>query len=190
MFIAVRVVFIILSCICALLFIKEYKKSNWKKCVTYALILILSTICNLYPPEALLLNFSSADKAHNYVSHVDEYIVIEGKRSTLVVDTNATNFFKKTYKGYKPCYDFKVKIFTNFPMGCSDIVIYRFGNTQDYYIEIKDTAEQKDKISDNLGSTFYHIKQSDGKTYTYAHILDFDHNSYSINIDGSTYFNQ
>ncbi len=185
-----RIVFFIISVVCAVKAIFEFKKEkgNFKKFIIYILILIISTLCNLFPPENALFTFSSPDYVQSYMSTSKEYIVVQGAESALIADEYQSIFAKRAKNGWKMVDSSEITLIEGFPAGNFYINIYRFGETNDYYIEIKLPENKNYNITHNRNSEFSVIGNKDGDYFAFSYIHDFSYDNYSLNLDGKTWF--
>lgn len=159
-----------------------------------ALSLILITILSLIPFENLFITFDSPESAYDYYSIGESNVelVVEGDNCEFVVnrenDSNTYLIIPKSNNGWKIGTGLNTKRITQIISDGIVIYVYRYKDTNDYFVTILDTAGGEASISDEYGTKFLSspkVNNSLEKVFVtyYAHI-PYSELGYSITVNG------
>ena len=192
MYILFRVVITIFTCAISLLLFK--KALNLRNNIKIILIVALniSVLISLYflPFENLMIDFDTPQSAYSYMNGFNSNVVLEvdGKESVFVVE-NEEGIYKysiisKSENGYKLSTSVNTKKILQDKKNDLTISVYRYKNTDDYYVVIFNTGGSKINVFDNKGSIFVMLEETNkvlDQTFTtyYAYVQNFDQ-SYDV----------
>lgn len=189
----IRIVFVGFVFIAGLLIIRKSKAIQKKKIyyILAALTMVLYVVVYLFPFENAFVTFPSAESAYKYSNRGTIDLVVDGNESTLVVnqkdETSVYTILPKSDKGWKIGFGMNSKSRVQKVYGSVFIEIYRYKDSDDYYVKIFDTDGGETEIYDNHNSEFYHLEHMVlGESYYtyYACINGFD-DSYTITVNGT-----
>lgn len=153
------IIFVILFILCILLYRKKNCNINKDAIIVISIINItLCTILFLIPIENLFLKFESPEKVFNNGNLID---VIEGDKSGMILyykgNTYSFTIIPKVENNWKlgTIKDYKEIVNKNIDGGV--INIYKYNNSEDYYITIMFLIidkEDNNTIYDNINSNF------------------------------------
>ena len=156
--------------------------------------LILTTITALIPIENAFITFSSPQSAYYYNNTGNIKLIVNGTNTDLIVAAKGNTYFynivPKSNDGWKLGMGADTKRIVQTISDGISIYIYKYKNSNDYYITILNTKGGQLNISDNCASEFHSINQVNtalNKTlYTYyAYINKYD-DQYSLTINSET----
>ena len=157
-------------------------------------ILLISTLA-LFPIENLFVTFNSPESVFNYYHFGNEGVdlVVEGDNCDFVIgktdDSDTFLIIPKNDDGWKVGSGVDTrKAARKFSNGIS-ITVYKYKNTNDYFITVFDSNGGISSVSDKYNTEFYYLEKDNdslGKKYVtyYAHISDFGP-QYSISVNGN-----
>ena len=189
---AIRVILVFLAFV---LVLKKVELNKVKRTVLLVLTVLVCTISAFVPVENLFVDFSSPEAVYKYrnLQAPEELTVVYGEESAMVIaqkDQNSYNvrYTPKSEDGWKIGNALNVKsVYCESNDGFS-IDVKRYGKTTDYYIEVKSTGKQIEKITDSENSEFISLGKSENDTesefvFYYTAVQNFN-NQYWIDIDG------
>lgn len=165
-------------------------KKNLLYAVSFIVISVLVTLLYFVPVENLFMNFSSPEKAFNYISSCEIQHIVYGSETDLVIaGKGATDTYKilpKTDKGWKLSNGLETEKYALFHKGIS-IEVFRHKKTDDYYVRLFNIDGGEIEVSDSCGSDFSKtIKTADESSkqiYYYAFVNNFN-DEYTLNLNG------
>jgi hypothetical protein len=176
------------------------KKNNFKKktiVIVILFIIIINSVSYLVPIENLFYRFNSAEDVFRYKYTGTIIANIEGKNSDMIIyytnDTYSYEVLPKDEKGYKIGTTFSYKTVVNTNYDNKVISIYRYNDSNDYYIIIMEPIiERRNVIADiidnrNMEFKNYskNINNTSQKTIIYYTYIDNYNENYSIIINDS-----
>lgn len=193
-----RIIFaLLILTVAIILILKSAAKSKFKSIILSAIAAaIISTGLYFVPIENLFLTFSTPEEAFGYVCGGEVLLKVEGTTTDFVV-----SFDNGIYKNLiVPGSDGKWKLGFGIDMKkqviifCNKaaIVVYKYKNTNEYYIVISGTSDKQFVLNDNLDSDFYYygqaldIENSDTKWQICAAYIPGYNNQYVLNINDKT----
>lgn len=195
-FVIIRIIFWSIAFIISFLLIRKSRiihKRQWAT-VTLVVAVILTSISALIPIENALITFSSPESAYNYNNSGNVKLIVDGEKTDFVVgtkgDADVYLIIPKSNDGWKLGMGLDTKkVFQTISNGIT-IYVYKYKNTDDYYITVLDTNGGSTNITDNHNSKFKHLEKFNsilGKTfYTYyAYINNFD-DQYTLTVNGNS----
>lgn len=176
------------------------KKSHSKHKKLYLIInffvsVAISTILALIPIENSFMTFSSLESVYDYTHIENIELVVNGEQTDFVVSTlmrNEYNYsiFPKTDKGWKIGMASDIKSVSTSLYGGASINVYRYKNSNDYYVSVYNSDGGPLEITDDRGSVFqsteqtvYKLNQTYYIYYAYVNSLD---DQYELIINGNT----
>lgn len=195
LFIAVRLLF------SALLFLLG--KIIIKKCTMHIkhinLIMVISTallyvILLLIPVENLFVTFPSAEQSYKYNHTANVKIVVEGKTTDFVIGKNKNIYnpaiVPKSQAGWKIGMPLETKTVKNIFEEGYAIEVYRYSNTDEYYLSVFNAQGNKCEISDSISSKYYEIQDRDNlfqePLFHYYSYLENYSGQFSLFVNDST----
>lgn len=174
-------------------FIKNSKRlTPQSKIYIFLLICIICSVVSLVPFERPLIVFPTLEEAYSYLGQGEIVMVVPGRDVDLVL-VNETgkeylHMIPKADAGWTVAADGNVQFVR---MGLEENIsycIYRYRDTDDYFLSVLFTPGGTAEISDNCNSTFYPISQENAITdqpfYTYyASVYALDE-TYSLTVNG------
>ena len=162
---------------------KRINKRLWKALIVVAVI--LGFCQSVYPIENWFYSFPSPQAAYQYMYDGEKKIesVIEGKKSGFILDNKSGYaILPKTKKGWKCASGIFIRDIAWYPDGKISANLFRFANTDDYYIRIS-LIYYSDSIqlTDRDDSTFIRRKQiveDSIFSYYYAYVPNVDEDYY------------
>lgn len=189
---------IILGCLLFLVIFLFARKNGMIRRRTLCFIAVISVavtvLLGFLPFENAFITFDSAEKAYEYYipgkSNIE--IVIEGNESDLVIDyKNETETYlivPKTKEGWKIGIGSNIEDITRKISDNIIIHVFRYKNTDDYFVTIFDVNGNEINISDDCNTEFHPIKRNNKYTrksyvtyYAYIYGLDLE---YELNVNG------
>lgn len=191
-FVLIRIAIAVVLFVAAALIMKI--KFNQKDIKIYLVAFLGCTIigCALFfvPIEDSFLTFNNREEAVAYVTDNSVTHVLQGKVSDCVITKNSNNtsmlMLPKTQNGYKVALESYVVRAEQYADDDIYINVFRFKNSNDYYMVITDFNSGYGEISDSCNSTFEYEEITDEKLGTYCsyycYIDGFDKN-YSLTLN-------
>ena len=137
-----------------------FRNSKPKQITVYVVTFFIMLIAYLVPFENWFYTFPSVDKAYTYIANDTIQVIVEGESSAFVLASNERgktahiHVFSKDKDGWKLCNGFDVKqIKTSFINECS-LQVYRYKNSEDYYVIISDRYYKKLQLNDTYKTVF------------------------------------
>lgn len=155
------------------------------------------------PEELADVVFDSPEEALASVNSFGEvYQVLDGEESSLVIaenlrvpDSPTKLIAPKSGDGWKAATgaeSFPIMIFDVSKSGTSQVYVYRYRDTGDYYIRVININGALKSISDNRGSEFYIFEEQTSRApffepsvHYYTYVPDLDE-SYTLTVNGKT----
>ncbi len=197
-FFAMRIFFVTILFIILFLLIKRSKIVKKEIFNIFLIVLLTVTLFVSYlmtPIENLFLTFSSVEKAFTYVSTQstkDILCVVDGKETSLVVaandEENILKIFPLTENGWKLSAGLETALIMQQHYGNVSFHIYRYKESNDYYIQIFNVYGEAIELSDNQDSIFYSVERPNSSVrqpmhYYYTCVQNIK-DDYIIYIDG------
>ncbi|MFR0823387.1 MAG: hypothetical protein ACLU84_01070 [Clostridia bacterium] len=193
-----RMIFILILFILFIVLCKKRKKEFSKNIIIISIVFSAVVYIALYffPIENLFYTFSSVQEVFNYQFNGEILDTINGNNSTMVVYSTNNNTYSyavipKNNNGWKIGTSFSLKKILQENYGSKIITIYKYQNSDDYYVIIADPIVNKEDnfadIYDNQNSVFNHITNDLSNTNKksiiyYAYVNKLEKN-YLININ-------
>lgn len=171
----------IFACILIVKFTSANKR-RW--CILAMMVaLILGELSCLLPVENAFISFPTPGKAFNYYQNKKADIVVEGKNSAFVQSSSdgEIGIMPRSSDGWKIGTFCDIK---DFPVKVDDKVIvelFRYKNTDDYYIFVSNHMNKNYKIADNRNTQFKCFDKSPNEYFAYINKID---NQYRLIVDG------
>ena len=195
--------YIRLIIVIVLFFVEIYLQNKSKiiklgnKYIFWTLIINLVFLLALgfMPVEKLFLRFDSPNEAYEYTESADILLTVDGNESTLVIG-ESKNSINHLIVPKSENDSWKIGIITDIKRVQSNLYenasinIYRYNNSQDYYIELIALHEGDIDISDSLGTDFYQLERvvgvnSDTYIICYGYINSLP-DFYNVVMNGET----
>ena len=192
MFIFIRLIISIVFFLCSVAVIKRLKKANKRKLyiVLTAISIMLYILLSFFTFENLFLTFDSPESAYGYFipGKADIELVVEGKNCDLIVDYKGDSdtllILPKTEHGWKIGTGSDIITVTQKLSDGISVNVYKDKNSNDHFITVLDTNEEKSKISDSYNTEFHSIENLSKNHITYyAYLADFN-TEYYLEING------
>ncbi len=191
----IRLLFFGIAFLICFVIIKKSKTENARKYMTISFIcmMALCTASTFIPAENAFITFPSPGAAYIYSNPGSAKLIVEGENSDFVIgekdDTYINSIIPKTDDGWKIGTSNSQKIVLHTYVSGAVVYIYRYKNTDDYYITVMGGNPGTLQISDNQNSDFKCLEKSNKiimeTYYIYcAHIKDFD-SSYTLTVNGN-----
>jgi hypothetical protein len=190
---------LIIGCIflgCAIFALKRSKSTRKRGLYVVSIFssVLLITVLAFLPFENLFVTFDSPAAAYKYyiLGASDPELILEGDSCDFVVDredgVDSYLVIPKTEDGWKVGIGVNVKLIDDKFCDGISVSVYRYKNTEDYFITVCDVSGGESIISDGENSEFQMLKsyndplKKDFATY-FAHITSFS-SGYSITVNG------
>jgi len=159
--------------------------------ITVALIGLLAFL----PFENLFITFDSPEKSYEYynLGKSDVSLVVEGDNCDFVVEQDGGSksylIIPKTDEGWKLGIGINTKRIAQKIDNGVAVYVYRYKQTNDYFITVFDTNGGESTVKDNYNSEFLSLEKYDETvekkfvTY-YAHVSNPD-SQYSVTVNGN-----
>ena len=197
-FFAVRIFVVTIFFVILFLLIKRSKIVKKELCNIFLVVFLTVVLCISYlttPTENLFFTFPSVEKAFTYVSTQsvnDILCVVDGKETSLVVaandEENVLKIFPMTENGWKLNTGLETAIIMQQHYGNISFHIYRYKESNDYYIQIFNVYGDAIELSDNQDSIFYSVERPNSSVrqpmYYYYTCVQNIKDDYIIYIDG------
>lgn len=194
--------YIRLTVVIVLFFIEIYLQSKSKikkwgrKYIFWTMIfnLLFLLLLGFMPVEKLFLRFDSPNEAYEYTNSADILLTVDGNESTFVIgeSKDAINHLivpKSENDSWKIGIITDIKRVQSNLYENASINIYRYNNSQDYYIELISLQPGNVDVSDSIGTDFLSLEREvgpDGETYViYYAFLDNLPDSYKVTLGGN-----
>lgn len=162
--------------------------------LSFALSIAVVTLSTLFPIENAFVRFPSVESAYGYLNTEEAQLVVEGKDTAFVVWQNDINYdyliIPKAEDGWKIGSGSDTKQISQTIVDGIVIYVYRYRDSEDYYITVLDTKGGTSVVKDNQNSEFFCLKKANTAlneiycTY-YAYVADLS-DSYSVTVNGET----
>lgn len=194
LFTIIRTIFfgIVFASTCFL--INKFQSSHKSKkiIISFVVTLVLFFVFQLLPLENILISFPSPEASYNYNHNSRAKLVVNGEMTDFVVGSDSESDVyaiipKSNGKWKLSVPNDKKLIFSTYNEDAS-VDVFRYKNTNEYYISVLHTDSGPFNISDSRNSEFKcskrHISATDETYYTYyAYINNFDE-QYSLIVNG------
>lgn len=186
-----RIIFWGILLIISFYFIKKRNIKNKKKIIV--ILFLLYSLCLSFSSfiliENIFISFKKPEEAYRYKHTGKPQLVINGEKTSFVIgkkgNIETSTIIPKTSNGWKlsnPNHTKKIQYITSDKI---IINIYRYKNSDEYYIVVFDMNGGLSNIKDNCNSNFYHIESmvtTDKKYYRYYAYINNFNDKYEINI--------
>lgn len=188
-FIVIRI--IVLSLVLFLLLKKDkVNKSKTKKIVIIAVSVALFVVSALIPFENVFITFSTPEASYKYHNQGTPIICVEGQDTDLIVgqkgDSYIYNIAPKTASGWKLGMGYELKnIYQSIDSANKNLInVFRYKNTNEFYLVVTNIEGESLSVHDNLNSAFV-LSEKTGSAndyvyYTYINALD---NNYVLSLN-------
>lgn len=181
----------------------QKNKSTHKRLLSLIAIgvsMFLIIVLSIFPVENLLIRFDSPVAAYKYYYTFEKNeveLILEGRHCDFVVGSDKDNTIRylpipKNAEKYKIGTGSDIKrVAHSFSNGVS-ISVFRYKNSEDYFISILNTQGEKVEVSDKNGSQFYSVERENESlkktlvTY-YAYIPEYN-SDYQVIVNGTPIF--
>lgn len=162
--------------------------------LSFVLSIAVVTLSALFPIENAFVKFPSVETAYRYLNTEDAQLVVEGKETAFVVRQNGAKYdyliIPKADDGWKIGSGLDTKQVSQTIVDGIAIYVYRYRDSEDYYITVSDTKGGTTVVKDNRNSEFLCLKSANtalNETYCtyYAYVADLS-DSYSVTVNGQT----
>lgn len=191
-FIIIRI--IVLSLVLFLLLKKDkVNKSKTKKIILIAVSIALFVVSALIPFENVFITFSTPEASYKYHNQGTPVICVEGQDTDLVVgqkgDSYIYNIAPKTANGWKLGMGYELKnIYQTIDSANKNLIsVFRYKNTNEFYLVVTNIEGESLSVHDNLNSAFVLSEKTDKNGsandyvyYTYINALD---NNYVLSLN-------
>ena len=156
--------------------------------------LLFLLLLGFMPVEKLFLRFDSPNEAYEYTNSADILLMVDGNESTFVIgeSKDAINHLivpKSENDSWKIGIITDIKRVQSNLYENASINIYRYNNSQDYYIELISLQPGNVDVSDSIGTDFSSLEREvgpNGETYViYYAFLDNLPDSYKVTLGGN-----
>ena len=185
---------LIIGCI-VLIFFQRLKKLR-RKLTVFISILVVFLVVSLMafiPFENAFITFQSAEESFNYFhsKNMNVQLVLDGKESSFVVAGDNGEYtiqlIPKTSDGWKVARGIDSKRVLHKVIEGYSVTIYKYKDSQDYFVNVINTNGGNVEIRDNCNSNFYclsHENETLNESFYsyYASIEKYD-DSYSLIIN-------
>ncbi len=168
-------------------------KRRWH-IISFVACAVLASLSALIPLENAFVTYNSPESSFKYVNSCEAQLVVEGKETAFVIgnkgDTDIYLIVPKSKSGWKLGMGLDTKRVMQRIYGEMSIDVYRYKDTNDYYITVFDKSGGILDITDGNNSKFYYLKKinttlnTDFYTY-YAYVQNFN-NQCSLCVNGKT----
>ena len=185
--------------VCSILLLRRSRLINKRKLyITLVLLsVVLTTILSFLPFENLFITFESPKAAYEYYSfsNCNIEVLVEGDNCDFIVNRKGGKegvsnlILPKTSDGWKIGLGTDNKrIYSEFYDGIL-VTVFRYKNTDDYFIAVRDQKGDESTISDDYNTEFCSVKETSeytGQTVVtyYGHITDLAP-EYSVTVRGN-----
>ncbi len=191
-----RIIIMVAICIgIYFLFKKSHIKPKKVSLIVALILIVVVTMVSMFIPiENTFITFSTPESAFHYTNFGEVKLTVEGEQSDFVVadynDTDILLIIPKTDTGWKLGLGIDTKKVTQKIESGITLYVYRYKDTDDYYIMILDTNGGESQISDSNNSKFYSLTKENSALnknfYTYyAYIGDFS-SGYTVTVNGNS----
>lgn len=194
LFVIFRLIFGCLVFSACFLLIRKSRAIHKRRWLTVALAVavILTTISALIPIENAFVTFTSPQSAYNYNNTGSVKLVVNGAKTDFVVgakgDTDVYIIVPKSDSGWKLGMGLDTKRIAQTISDGVSVYVYRYKNSDDYYITVLDTSGGPLEITDTHNSEFQYSDKFNStlnKTYYtyYTYINGYDE-QYVLTVNG------
>lgn len=168
-------------------------KGRWR-IISVVVCAVLASLSALIPVENVFVTYNSPESAFKYVNSCEAQLVVEGKETAFVIgdkdDADIYLIVPKSKSGWKLGTGFNTKRILQKIDGETAVEVYRYKDTDDYYITVFDKTGEILDITDKNNSSFVYLKRTDNTLNTdiytyYAYVHSFN-NQYSLCVNGKT----
>ncbi len=195
-FIIIRLIFFCIVLIAAFLIIKKQRLKNERRnrIIAFISAMVLTTLFSLFPVENAFVSFPTAEKAYAYNHTGKVKLTVNGNDSDFIVgekgNTDVYAIIPKTNNRFKIGMGTDMRqVFKKTSDGIS-VCVYRFKETDDYYISVFDADGGETEITDNCNSVFEYTSSFNSalnkKFYTYYAFIENYNDGYSVSVNGKT----
>lgn len=191
-FIVIRI--IVLSLVLFLLLKKDkVNKSKTKKIIIIAVSVASFVVSALIPFENVFITFSTPEASYKYHNQGTPVICVEGRDTDLVVGQKGNSYIyniaPKTTSGWKLGMGYELKnIYQSIDSANKNLInVFRYKNTNEFYIVVANIEGESLSVHDNLNSEFVLSEKTDKNGnandcayYTYINALD---NNYVLSLN-------
>lgn len=196
-FVGIRILFWLLVLI-VLVYVTRKSDAKYRKrfrVLSLFIVVVGYILSGFLLVENYIVTFSSPESVYRY-SHLGEPdIVLDGEQSSMVIAVNGGTStivtIPKCDGGWKLDSGLGQKHILFETINTAGIIVYRYRNTNDYYIIISDFSEEPLQIWDENGSMFkidtYDVKGTELASYSYCAYIKEHNGNYVLNINGEAY---
>ena len=191
-FISVRLLFSGLIFIASIAFLRKKDKSH-RKPIYIALLIFVVIIyigSGFVPIENLFVTFSTPESAFHYEYAAKINMVVDGKVTTMIIsstkDGTSQTVIPKSGNGWKLDIGIDQKKVVEKIVGTKTIFVYRYKDSEDYYVVVWDPLAAKNNIlnvSDNRNSKFIHYSTDISGSKYITYVNKFRSSGYELSIN-------
>lgn len=185
--------------VCAIVFFVLYtlinksekieKKKKWSIGALVLCAVLASCLC-LLPVENAIVTFQTPYDAYSYSNQGNVVLVVEGEKTTKVIAMEGDEYIHavlpKTDKGWKLSSPFDEKRLGVYSLGSTQIMVTRYKDTEEYYLNILSLDGEELELSDAKGTKFLRMKETaEGVKIYHAYVKSYD-SSYTLIVNGKS----
>lgn len=180
-FIVIRIIILLLVLV---LLLKKDKvnKSKTKKIIIIAVSVALFVVSALIPFENVFITFSTPEASYKYHNQGTPVICVEGQDTDLIVGQKGNSYIyniaPKTASGWKLGMGYELKnIYQSIDSANKNLInVFRYKNTNEFYLVVTNIEGESLSVHDNLNSAFVlsekTVSANDYAYYAYINALD------------------
>lgn len=162
--------------------------------ISFAVSAVLTTVFALIPVENAFVSFSSSENAYKYNHSADVKLTVNGGQSDFVTgEKNGANVYAIIPKSdgvFKIGMGTDIQRVSQISCKSSSVTVYKYKDTDDFYIAVAGTDSGELNVSDNRGSEFKVLKEYHSSLnetfYTYFVYVNSLDGGYALTVDGET----
>lgn len=175
-----------------LIFLSKFKKVQRKSAllISFLVAILVSTLMFFIPFENAFITFPTAEKSFNYFHgrSMNVQLVLDGEKSSFVVAGDNGEYtiqlVPKTNDGWKVAKGIDSKRILHKVIEGYSVTIYKYKDSQDYFVNVLNTNGGDVDISDNCNSKFYGLSYENEtlneQFYSYYASIEKYDDSYSL----------
>jgi len=187
----IRMLFWLLIFVIVMLQVRKNKIANTKKnmVIIIVIICILWTGSMMIPIENCFVTFESPERSFNYINSESVKEIISGDTTDLVIGEGNDYVYliiPKNEKGWKLGRGIDFKTVAEFFDDGIIVQVYRFKESEEYYVEVEEIKGNTCEIKDNEDSCFQESKYTvvnETRYRYYAYVPGIDDN-YTLTVNG------
>lgn len=160
--------------------------------ISFAVSAVLTTVFALIPVENAFVSFSSSENAYKYNHSADVKLTVNGGQSDFVTgEKNGANVYAiipKSDGAFKIGMGTDIQRVSQISCKSSSVTIYKYKDTDDFYIAVAGADSGELNVSDNRGSEFKVLKEYHSSLnepfYTYFAYVNSLDDGYVLTVDG------